>query len=131
MCDKNVLIEWVFFKLVWSATSDTTSNPRPRFSRVLSVNKDSKYLSNLTRISKASSASHNTILKKASANWRQFSTADPNFILFTIAVPSDITVASEMACSPFVCDAVAFFIYSLPHALRQPFFAPKIVYHYL
>ena len=108
-----------------------TSNPGPHFSRVLSFDGKSKYLPTATRISKASPASHNTILRKVSANLGQFFTAGPNLILFTTVIPSNITVASAMAGSSFVCDAFAYFISSLSHALCQLFSTPKIVYHHL
>ena len=84
-----------------------------------------------TRISKASPASHNTIFREVSANLGQFCTAGPNLIFFNTVIPSNITVASEMACSSFVCDAFAYFISSLSHALRQLFSTPNIVYHHL
>ena len=130
--DKNFLIEWIFFKLGLSAISySVTSNPRQPFSRVLSFNGNSKYLPNTTRISKASPASHNTIFREVSGNFGQFSTAGPNLIFFNTVIPSNITIACEMACSSFVCDAFAYFISSLSHALRQLFSTPKIVYHHL
>ena len=124
MWNKKFLIEWIFFKLASPAFSySVTSNPPPRFSHMLSFNEDSKYLSNTTRISKAFPASHNTILRKASANWWQFYTACPNLILFTTAIPFNITVAFEMACCS--CDAVACFIsYSLP-CITSAFFDSK------
>ena len=64
----------------------------------------------------------NTILRKASANWRQFCTAGPNLILFTTAIHSNITVVSEMACSSFVCDAFACFISSSIPCITSAFF---------
>ena len=126
--DKNFHIEWIFFRLVLSAISySVTSNPRPRFS----FNGNSKYLPNTTRISKAPPASHNTIFREVSANLGQLCTAGPNLIFFNTVIPSNITIACEMACSSFVCDAFAYFISSLSHALRQLFSTPKIVYHHL